>query len=233
MAVQVLIHAASDSDALSMTCGSGEVSAYMPGSPDYGATSDQCVELCTTSAGLAWMPTANEGSCADAGFPDPLEKKSVQPPGSPMAVEVLIHVAFGISPTCHCHSKEEIECNSQGDDLYDEHIVEIQTYCQGVVDGTGDICPYLCFQPFEILHLHYLACDMRPKHELYKQIEATNKCHQAAKPPYGTPCEVVEEGLMNTSTTDVSLASARVRVSLVSLALICVAQTRIIFGRSD
>jgi hypothetical protein len=228
--------------ALGMTCGSGEVSAYMLGNADYGATSDQCSQLCTTPTALGWMP-AKEGSCADAGFPEKVAKKSVQPAGSPMAVEVVIHVASSVSPTCHCHSYEEIQCSSQGDSLYDEHIVEIQTYCQGIVDGSDNICPYLCFQPFEILHLHYLACDMRPKHELYKQIDATKKCHQAAKPPYNVQCDKVEEsekeGMTTTTTTAkatttvaavLSHASAFPRKSLVGLTLLCATQARGVFG---
>merc|ERR1712127_154601 len=138
------------------------------------------------------MPGAVRGTCESVGFSVFVETTTVQQTGSPVAMEVMIMAASNaVSPTCHCHSYEEITCDSAGDGLYDEHIDELQTYCQQIVSGSETECPHKCFQPFEVLHLHYLQCGLRPKHDLYKQIENTHKCHLAAKAPFGTQCDVV------------------------------------------
>jgi len=89
---------------------------------------------------------------------------------------------------CHCHSYEEILCSAKGDALYDEHIKEITQYCQGIVDGTEKTCPYNCFQPFEVLHLHYLSCKYRSPHELFLKVQATAKCHLAERSKDGSEC---------------------------------------------
>merc|ERR1719158_2048457 len=119
------------------------------------------------------------------------EQKEVQPAGSPAktSVTIMAKKAGKTSPTCHCHSFEEIKCDAAGDALYEEHIQEITEHCAGVLDGTDEICPYKCFQPFEVLHLNYVECKTRPKHELWKKINAMGKCHKAAKPPYGAASE--------------------------------------------
>jgi len=105
-----------------------------------------------------------------------------------MAVQVRI-LGTASDVKCHCHSYEEILCDAAGDALYNEHVEELERYCAGVIDGSESVCPYNCFQPFEVMHLNYLECSTRPKHALYLSVEATQKCHMAAKAPYGTPCE--------------------------------------------
>merc|ERR1712032_222370 len=85
----------------------------------------------------------------------------------------------GEDSDCRCHSYEEIACPDAGvsDALDDEHIEEITNFCQGVVDGTEAECPYLCYQPIEVLHLHYLECPSRAVHDTYALVDATGLCH--------------------------------------------------------
>merc|ERR1740120_646247 len=169
--MEVLIYAGSTPES-SMPCEQGEDKAYVLGDESYGAAADQCSELCASSMALAWMPAAVKGTCASAGFSEPVEQKMIQQDGSPVKMEVLIHGSgSNANADCHCHSYEEIKCDASGDALYDEHIVEIENECQGIVDGSETVCPYKCFQPFEVLHLHYLECDYRAQNALYKQIE--------------------------------------------------------------
>jgi hypothetical protein len=190
-----------------VACGADQVVAYTTSS-DYGAADGQCSQMCTSETGLAYMAGVQKGSCADQGFDTMLEQKEVQPPGSPMKTSVTIMTkGEKVSKTCHCHSYEEIKCDAAGDALYAEHIEEITQHCAGIIDGSESICPYNCFQPFEVLHLTYLECTTRPKHELYKKIDATGKCHQAAKPPYGkaSECPVVDpaaDGHTSAPTSD-------------------------------
>ena len=113
------------------------------------------------------------GSCVDLGFVYGATVKTVSPPGSPQDVEVTVvskiersstRQAGTEKSTCHCHSYEEIVCpenETPADTLYAEHIEEIEAYCQGILDGTETDCPYKCFQPMEVLHLHYLECPGR------------------------------------------------------------------------
>jgi len=188
-------------EAVAAACKAEEVAAHTT-SADYGAAEGQCAQMCSSKTGLAYMTGVKEGSCADSGFETMVEQKEVQPPGSPMKTSVTI---FGkgkkVSETCHCHSFEDIKCDAAGDALYDEHIEEITEHCAGVIDGSETVCPYKCFQPFEVLHLNYLACTTRPKHELYKKIDATGKCHKAARPAYGdaSECPAVDPGAESTA----------------------------------
>merc|ERR1712174_125018 len=113
------------------------------------------------------------------------------------------------------------------DTLYDEHIEEIETYCSGILDGSDDVCSYKCFQPMEVLHLHYLECPTRAVDPTYKEVDATNKCHNAAPAPEGdSSCEDDVEVLENSSTDpdDPSEASKRMKTTNVFamvLALTC------------
>lgn len=193
MSVMIMAKAAAGPAA----CEEGQVTAYTVGDTTYGAADDsQCVQMCASKAGLQWMAGVKEGACADEGFGTMVEAKEVQPAGSPVKMGVTIMAKGGaaapVSPNCHCHSYEEIKCDASGQDLYDEHIDEINEHCKGIVDGTDDACPYKCFQPFEVLHLNYLECDTRPKDALYLKIKATKKCHKAAKPAYGKASECPE-----------------------------------------
>jgi hypothetical protein len=105
---------------------------------------------------------------------------------------------------CHCHSYEEIECNAPGtaNPLYDEHIAEITEHCDGVLKGTITDCPYKCFQPFEVLHLYYLECSLRPKDPLYLQIEEKDLCHQASRPPAGSDCTDHKKKVVSNGNND-------------------------------
>eukprot|EP00746_Dinoflagellata_sp_MGD_P085474 gnl/MRDRNA2_/MRDRNA2_33831_c0_seq1.p1 gnl/MRDRNA2_/MRDRNA2_33831_c0~~gnl/MRDRNA2_/MRDRNA2_33831_c0_seq1.p1 ORF type:complete len:511 (-),score=104.34 gnl/MRDRNA2_/MRDRNA2_33831_c0_seq1:356-1888(-) len=71
-------------------CPAGEVLASIVGSANYGATEDQCVQMCAMQNTLQWMAGVEEGSCADHGYGMMVEKKEVTPPGSPMPVAVTI-----------------------------------------------------------------------------------------------------------------------------------------------
>jgi hypothetical protein len=198
------------------------VAAYIAGSEEgsenYGVTADQCAEFCTMAAGIQFMVGVAEGLCSSAGYSVLVEQISVTPQGSPMALQVnvkkmpdrrrLDSTATGV---CHCHSYEEIKCDAAGDALYDEHIVELQTYCQGVVDGTDLTCPFKCFQPWEVMHLYYMECDTRPVHSLFTQIEATGKCHMASASPSGDSACMMDSSTEKdgaTTTTQLGDASA-------------------------
>lgn len=161
------------------TCESGNVLAYMIGSADMGAGADECSEFCTTAMALGFMRGAEEGSCVEKGFGTMVTDKQVQPAGSPQAMKVVI-MSKKAASTCHCHSYEAIACGPEGDALYDEHIVEIKQHCAGVVAGTTDVCPYLCYQPFEVLHQYYLECNTRPEDAMYTSVDKTKVCHKAA-----------------------------------------------------
>lgn len=172
MAMEVIIMGKSETP-----CADGTVKAHMIGQAAYGAKADECSELCTTAASMQWMTGAKQGSCNSAGYGSKVTDKKVQPPGSPMAMDIAI---MKQATDCHCHSYEEIKCGANGQALYDEHIVEIEQHCQGIIAGTNNVCPYKCFQPFEILHINYMECDTRPPHPTYIKINATAKCHKAA-----------------------------------------------------
>jgi plastocyanin len=183
MTIDVIVKGMPDAD---ISCQTGEIIARVLGNTDYGAEVDQCTEFCTPAAYLALITGATEGACSVAGYTVTIAEMSVQPPGLPMAVNVIVKGTE--SASCHCHSYEEIACSSAGDGLYDEHIDEIQTYCQEVISGADVVCPYKCFQPFEVLHLHYLECSLRSEHSLYAQVAATNMCHLAATAPSADDC---------------------------------------------
>merc|ERR1712217_110312 len=177
------------------TCAAGETNAHIIGSADYGASPNQCSEFCSMPFVLQYMAGVEEGSCASKGFPVPSGSATVQPPGSPQSMQVDIYDVDAVATqACHCHTYERIVCGQMGDMLYDEHINEITTHCDGIVSGTEDACPYLCFQPFEVLHLHYLECPTRMKDPMYLKVEATNLCHIGAAVPFGAPCDLVDVG---------------------------------------
>lgn len=172
------------------------VSVHVVGSEDYGATPEQCSEFCMPEFAVQFTEGAVRGPCSGEEYPALVRTTTAQPEGSPQAFTVYVKgpAATELDTTqCHCHSYEEIKCGEDGQDLYDEHIDEITLYCQGVVSGEDETCPYLCFQPFEILHINYMECDTRPEHPLYQAIARTNKCHQAALAPSEYECDWMDE----------------------------------------
>lgn len=182
----------SSSDGLPLECGEGLFNARSVGNKDYGAASDnECAEQCVSDIALSFMSGVERGSCADLGFTSGVESKVITLAGSPLPVNVFVakrvvsnDASIASDSSCHCHSYEEISCN-EDDALYREHIDEIEEFCTGVLSG-DDVCPYKCFQPIEVLHLHYLECPSRAKDATYMSIDATNKCHIAAEAPPGT-----------------------------------------------
>merc|ERR1719235_351990 len=101
-------------------------------------------------------------AAAGGAFPEFVMAKEVLP--NPRSPPMTVHI-HRKKLKCHCHSFEKIECNAPGSTnaLYDEHIAEITEHCAGVLDGSITDCPYKCFQPFEVLHIHYMECSKRPK----------------------------------------------------------------------
>merc|ERR1712003_123206 len=163
-----------------LTCDEGNVNAYIVEDSNYGASDNECSELCTPVFALSFMAGVEEGNCFDQGFTHKLEEKEVQPPGSPMPMNVMLYSSVAPDPHCHCHSYEKIACpenESESDTLYKEHIEELETFCKGVIDGTETNCPYTCFQPMEVLHLHYLECPSRVVDSLYSEVDAISICH--------------------------------------------------------
>mmetsp|Transcript_17243 Transcript_17243/g.22002 ORF Transcript_17243/g.22002 Transcript_17243/m.22002 type:complete len:692 (+) Transcript_17243:150-2225(+) len=163
-----------------------------------------CAEFCMPSTSVP--PQLTMSSCAGIGYDVFVEQKTISPPNiSPSTegyrrlqrnIDVKLYSNEG-TIDCHCHSFENITCNAEGDGLYDEHISEITQFCQGIVNGTEYTCPYNCFQPFEVLHLHYLLCDYRIPHPFFKLIEKTQKCHLAARSYNGSECGSFETELSN------------------------------------
>lgn len=170
---------------------------------------NECSELCAPAIAIQFMAGVELGSCVDLGFIGNPKTQTVLPPGSPSDVEVRVTsladaettVAADMEEpksTCHCHSYEEIVCpeaETAEDTLYIEHIEEINEHCQGILDGSETDCPYKCFQPMEVLHLHYLECPSRPIDPTYVAVNATNMCHIAAAAPEGRTgdqCPVVD-----------------------------------------
>jgi hypothetical protein len=151
------------------------------------------------------MKDVQQGSCADQGNVYTPVMRTITLQNSPVPLQVRVtsqtnagDAAVRTSSTstinyCHCHSFEKIvypEVETAADTLYLEHIEEIETYCQGVMDGSDDVCPYLCFQPMEVLH-HYLECPTRPVDPTDLAVNGTDLCHHAAQAPSGTDCPVV------------------------------------------
>ena len=184
IAVQILAKGAAPVD---VACANaGDVRAFKVGDAAYGATSDQCSDFCVSAMALNFMAGAAKGSCTDQGYTAKVEDKTLQMGGFPIAVQI---VRSGKSKACHCHSYEEIACDSTGDALYAEHIEEITEFCKGVVNGTAATCPYDCKQPFEVLHYHYAECNRRKANALFTAIAATDLCH-ASTPAPDSKCPV-------------------------------------------
>lgn len=97
--------------------------------------------------------------------------------------------------SCHCHTYEEILCPREEPDeytLYDEHVSEVEMFCAGILDGSDAQCPFRCYQPMEVLHLHYLECPGRMKDATYEAVEATGLCHPAQRNNGNRDCPVVD-----------------------------------------
>ena len=185
-----------------LTCPAGMDNARIVNEPTYGAMNEnECAEQCASPNAISFMTGVEVGSCVDLGYSYNAVTSTVRPPGSPVEIQVRVTTnnenrkptGISSSSTCHCHSYEEIKCSGDDDKLYDEHIAEIEEYCQGILGGSEIDCPYKCYQPMEVLHLHYIECPSRPIHPTYAAIDATNMCHIAAAAPSGTnDCPEVE-----------------------------------------
>ena len=200
---------------LPISCPPDMVNARSVNNIVYGApTENECSEQCIPEAVLNFMPGLERGSCLDIGYNSDLTSKTVTVENSPRPVKVVIAkrgtrrmqkdgrkdgtndgrkdgTNDGTNDICHCHSYEKISCEAN-DALYAEHITEIETYCTGILNGSEDVCPYKCFQPIEVLHLHYLECPSRPEDPTYMNVAKTNKCHIAAAAPSKDSCTVEE-----------------------------------------
>lgn len=192
-------------------CPDGLVKARSVDNDSYGSlNANECSEFCTSPIALNYMgDIAEEGSCVNLNFIYNPIPKIVKPPNSPMDIEVIVFSNSDESTQCHCHSYEEIACPEEenpDDLLYVEHIQEITSFCTGVLDGSEEDCPYKCFQPMEVLHLHYIECPSRMIDSVYKTIDATNKCHIGAPAPEegSTRCK------SNDSPSDESAASSKI-----------------------
>jgi len=173
-----------------LVCPSGQENAMTVNNPDYGSSNEhECAEFCTPAIFINMMTNVQLGKCSDNGFVNNTVSKTVKPPGSPMDIEMKISNNLEQS-SCHCHSYEQIPCPGLDDDtLYNEHIEEIELFCSSVLNGEDD-CPYKCFQPMEVLHLHYLECPNRLKDPTYEAVDAINICHIAVSSPDGVDnCE--------------------------------------------
>lgn len=190
-------HPQEDSE-MYLECGDGMVRARSVDNPSYGAQNEnECSEQCSSVIAISFMTGVELGSCREIGYDRNPSLQTVRPEGSPMDVEVMVYSKRELEErNCHCHSYEKIPCPAEAerssDSLYVEHITEITTYCNGILDGSENDCPYKCFQPMEVLHLHYLECPERVTDPFYSVVEATNKCHIAADAFDEVDCPVVD-----------------------------------------
>ena len=173
---------------ISVPCPDGEVKARSVDNKSYGSlNANECSEFCISPIALNYMvDVADEGSCVDLNFIYNSITKIIRPPNSPMDIEVVVFSNSDTSSQCHCHSYEEITCpeeESSDDLLYVEHTQEIAEFCTGVLNGSEEDCPYKCFQPMEVLHLHYIDCPSRTIDSGYEKVYSTNKCHIGAPAP--------------------------------------------------
>eukprot|EP00957_Ditylum_brightwellii_P157736 12005967-Ditylum_brightwellii.AAC.1 len=202
---------------LPLECQDGTFSARIVNDATYGATSENdCSETCVSAVALSFMPGFETGSCADIGFNVNPTPRTMTVSGSPFPVEVVIANKVTTSK-CHCHSYEEISC-AEDDALYAEHIEEIEEYCTEILDGSNDVCPYKCFQPIEVLHLHYLECPSREKDLTYLSVEALDKCHIAADAPGGSnDCNSQEK--LSAGDEDPTSSSASIPFSIIAFGI--------------
>jgi len=188
---------ASTEEAAPLVCLDGELVGRAIDNPAYGAMDEtECAELCAQSVALQFMPGVEMGTCSEKGYTANAIRKIVTIAGSPQDVEVRI-TSNAEASTCHCHSYEQIACpedETPDDTLYDEHIDEIEQFCTGILDGSEEACPYKCFQPMEVLHLHYLECGSRELDPTYLAVNVTQKCHIAAAAPADADCPEVTLG---------------------------------------
>jgi len=79
----------------------------------------------------------------------------------------------------HGHVDQHLQMTcEEDDDLYLEHIVEIEDNCQGIIGGTDSECPYLCLHPMSVLHLYYsVTCPDRQVDATFAAVDGTSKCH--------------------------------------------------------
>jgi hypothetical protein len=194
-----------------LTCVDGEALVRVVGNADYGATDEtECAEFCTLSSAVQLMEGVELGSCSDIGYMNNPVTLTLQPSGSSEDVEVRVS-------TCHCHSYEEINCpdgDGQDDALYDEHIEEIEQYCIGILDGSEEDCPYECYQPMGVLHVHYMECESREIDPTFIAVNATEKCHIAVNASSGAECPVADDGKGQQTSSATKLASSMFLVGL-------------------
>lgn len=131
-------------------CNTGEINAFAVGEKDYGATtSDECVQLCTPSFVLTWMPAFAEGTCGGSGYTQMKGTKNVTPPGSPMSMDVAL---FGMpsAPAApvsmpatdrHVNGHENGHCKEG----------EVEAFSKGAMSygaESADDCVQLCIMEF-------------------------------------------------------------------------------------
>lgn len=78
----------------------------------------------------------------------------------------------------HDHTNEHLlmTCDNS-DDLYVEHIDEINEYCDSVISGDTKTCPYKCLQPMTVLKLFYNeVCPDMVRSATYDLVEASGVC---------------------------------------------------------
>lgn len=208
---------------LPIPCPPAMVNARSVNNKVYGARSEnECSEQCIPETALNFMSGIEKGSCQDIGFNSDLISKTINVDNAPGPVRVIIakkgsrrmQAGKKGEDVCHCHSYEKISCENN-DPLYAEHITEIETYCKGILDRSEDVCPYKCFQPIEVLHLHYLECPSRPEDPTYTNVAKTNKCHIAAIAPNENSCALEDP----TQPTSSSLSFQKSSIIICSMIL--------------
>ncbi len=92
----------------------------------------------------------------------------------------------------HDHTDEHLQMTCDyTDDLYVEHIDEINEYCSDVVNGSSNTCPYKCLQPMTVLSLFYSeVCPDMVRSNTYDLTVATMVCDlsDAWHPPQDDTC---------------------------------------------
>lgn len=78
--------------ALALACPAGQVAVMTRGDTSFGADGpEDCVQMCTMTFALQWMPQFVEGTCESIGYTAMKASKTITPAGSPIPVDVTIY----------------------------------------------------------------------------------------------------------------------------------------------
>jgi len=78
----------------------------------------------------------------------------------------------------HDHTDEHLKmaCDTS-DELFIEHIDEIESFCAGIIGNYSKVCPYKCLQPMQVMKLYYeQTCPGMYTHTSVSYVESAGVC---------------------------------------------------------